>query len=38
VCQGAANIVSKRVFRLLLLPGETVKDVTHAGKRVLVTF
>lgn len=34
--KGATNVAAKRVFRLVLLPEGTVKDVTYAGARMRV--
>jgi alpha-glucosidase/alpha-D-xyloside xylohydrolase len=36
--KGATNVVKKRVFRLLLLPEGTVRDVTYSGTRVQTSF
>jgi alpha-glucosidase/alpha-D-xyloside xylohydrolase len=36
--KGATSVTSKRVFRLRLLPGDQVKEVTYAGKRIQATF
>jgi alpha-glucosidase (family GH31 glycosyl hydrolase) len=35
---GATNVVTKRVFRLTLLPEGTVKEVTYTGARMQVRF
>lgn len=36
--KGATNVTAKRVFRLVLLPDGTEKEVTYAGKRVQIGF
>jgi len=36
--KGATNVVTTRLFKLLLLPDGTQKEVTYAGKRIQVTF
>jgi alpha-glucosidase/alpha-D-xyloside xylohydrolase len=36
--RGATNVVTSRTFRIQLLPDETTRDVTYAGKRVEVRF
>jgi len=36
--RGASNVITERVFRLLLLPEGTTKDVTYSGKRVQADF
>jgi alpha-glucosidase (family GH31 glycosyl hydrolase) len=36
--KGATNVAAKRLFRLLLLPDGTQKEVTYLGKRIQVTF
>ena len=34
--KGATNVVRKRVFRVVLLPEGTVREVTYAGVRMQV--
>ena len=36
--RGATNVVSKRVFKLLLLPEGTMREVTYAGGRMQMKF
>ena len=36
--KGATNVARKRVFKLLLLPAGTEKEITYAGKRIQTTF
>ena len=36
--RGAVNVVTKRVFRLLVLPDGTTRDVTYSGARVQTSF
>jgi alpha-glucosidase (family GH31 glycosyl hydrolase) len=36
--KGATNVTARRVFRLLLLPEGTTREVTYAGRRMQLTF
>jgi hypothetical protein len=36
--KGATNVTTKRVFRVLLLPEGTTREVTYAGKRIQMKF
>jgi alpha-glucosidase/alpha-D-xyloside xylohydrolase len=36
--QGARNVAARRVFRVMLVPGDRTQDVPYTGQRVQVTF